>query len=332
MGKLLRWSMLGLAIVVTTSFAQTPKVAPVDGKKVVAVANGREINEAAVQRFLKALPEEKKAKARPEVINMLVENALIAYYLDALKVEVPNKEIDDQLTEVKKEAAAQKEKFEDVLVQMGFTETEFKGELRNSMRWERFVKEQASDEKLKALFSSSPEFFDGTKVAARHILVTPDAKEGEKGKQDANKKALQIIAGIKEQYAKAVEKIPADPNPLVTEKAKHKAMEETFINYAKAHSDCPSKRDGGNLGDFPRLDAMVEPFAKTAFAQKPFELGQLVETQFGYHIILVTDRKPGAKVEFEKVKPVVMYVYGTRLREAVVDTVKKAPTTKIEFK
>ncbi len=328
MNPFIRWSVLSFAIVVSATFAQ----APVDGKKVVAVANNREITEAAVQRFLKALPEEKKAKARPEVINMLVENALIAYYLDALKIDVPAKEVDEQLAEIKKEAAEQKEKFEDVLVKMGFTEAEFKAEVRNSMRWEKFVKEQATDEKLKNLFTTSPEFFDGTKVAARHILVAVEAKDGEKGKQEAYKKAQQILAGIKEQSALAIQKLPANPDPLVTEKAKHKAVEEVFINYAKAHSDCPSKRDGGNLGEFPRLEAMVEPFAKTAFEQKPYELGQIVETQFGYHLILVTDRKPGNKIDFEKVKPVVMYVYGTRLRDAVVETVKKSPATKIEYK
>ena len=47
---------------------------------------------------------------------------------------------------------------------------------------------------------------------------------------------------------------------------------------------------------------MVEPFAKAAFALKPYEMTDVVATEFGYHLILVTARKQGTPKKFEEVK------------------------------
>ena len=63
-----------------------------------------------------------------------------------------------------------------------------------------------------------------------------------------------------------------------------------FAELAKAHSDCPSGKNGGVLGAFQR-GQMVQPFGDAAFAQEIGKVGEIVETQFGYHLILVTDKK-----------------------------------------
>jgi len=63
---------------------------------------------------------------------------------------------------------------------------------------------------------------------------------------------------------------------------------------------------------------MVEPFARAAFALKPFQMSDPVGTEFGYHLILVVDSKPGKTVKYEDVKTRVQDVYSERLREAVI--------------
>ena len=63
-----------------------------------------------------------------------------------------------------------------------------------------------------------------------------------------------------------------------------------FKYYARIYSTCPSSRNGGELGCFGR-GQMVKPFEKAAFEGEIGEVSDPVKTQFGYHLIWVTDKK-----------------------------------------
>jgi len=89
-------------------------------------------------------------------------------------------------------------------------------------------------------------FGGGEKVRCSHILV--------KGEQQAEKLLSDIKAGA------------------------------AFEQIAKAHSECPSKANGGDLGKFGK-GSMVKEFEKAAFALQVGEVSGLVKTKFGYHII-----------------------------------------------
>lgn len=69
-----------------------------------------------------------------------------------------------------------------------------------------------------------------------------------------------------------------------------------FAELAKAHSACPSGQNGGNLGEFAR-GQMVKPFEDAAFTQEIDKVGDVVESQFGFHLIKVTAKSPAVEAQ-----------------------------------
>ena len=95
-----------------------------------------------------------------------------------------------------------------------------------------------------------------------------------------------------------------------------------FAKLAEEHSDCPSgKRAGGDLGKFGR-GQMAPEFEKAAFTQKPNEIGPVIETQFGFHIVQVLE-KSAAGAKKEGGVPVPEHV---RARHILVSAKKQPPT------
>jgi peptidyl-prolyl cis-trans isomerase C len=323
---MMRFACLAVVVLAAPLFAQAPPGRP----KPAAVVNGKEITEVAVQRALKPVAKENRDRARGEVVNFLVDNALVDQYLELLKIAVEPKEVEAQFETFKKEIADAKQDYAKVLERMEITESELKVEILNQLRWEKFLAQQATDEKLKKLFESSPEIFDGSMVRARHILVTPEPND-EKGKAAALKKIQDIKTAVDSAIATAATKVPADTDSLTKQKQLNQIANDAFSAAARDYSACPSKRGGGNLGEFPRMGMMVEPFAKAAFALKPFQVSEPVATPFGYHLILVTDKKVGEPVKFDMIKGAVSEVYGARLREAIIEKMKADANTKIEI-
>ncbi|RXZ42569.1 peptidylprolyl isomerase [Crenobacter cavernae] len=133
------------------------------------------------------------------------------------------------------------------------------------------------EEACLAFYDANPEqFSQGDSAAASHILFPPGSGD-ELAAMLAKAKAEGVLAEVQ-----------ADPS--------------RFADLAREHSTCPSGKQGGDLGQFGR-GQMVPAFEQAAFSTEAGQIApQLVETQFGYHIIQVNDRQDGGQVAFEDIK------------------------------
>jgi len=128
-------------------------------------------------------------------------------------------------------------------------------------------------------------------VRAMHILIKVDPGMDESKKAEARKK----LKGIHNRLLKG----------------------EDFEALAKEYSEGPSAAKGGDLGYFGK-GQMVKPFDEAAFGLSPGGLSDIVETQFGYHLIKVVDKKPEGVMSYEEVKDKLQqYIKQEKVREQV---------------
>ena len=123
-------------------------------------------------------------------------------------------------------------------------------------------------------------------------LVEVDAAEVEKTIE-----AIKASNAALEADAKDAAGAKAAKRAKIEDIKKQLAAGADFAALAKEHSDCPSgQRSGGDLGTFQR-GQMVKPFEDAAFTQEVGKVGDIVETPFGYHLILVTAKNPAVAAD-----------------------------------
>jgi peptidyl-prolyl cis-trans isomerase C len=154
-----------------------------------------------------------------------------------------------------------------------------------------------SDEQVRAYYDAHPDLYSTTQIRASHILVKDEDT------------AKQVLAELKEHPDKFAE--------LASSKS----------------TDTTSARKGGDLGLFGQ-GRMVPEFERVAFSLKSGETSDIVKTQYGYHIIKVTERQEGERKPFDQVKEQIRATLRNQgLQDQVqghFDTLKKEADLKID--
>lgn len=113
---------------------------------------------------------------------------------------------------------------------------------------------------------------------ASHILITSPKTAPAEERQKARAKAEELLAAVK--------KSP-----------------DTFADVARKNSQDPGSAPNGGDLDFFARGAMVKPFEDAVFSMKKGDISAVVESEFGYHIIRLTDIKAPKQRSFEEMKP-----------------------------
>lgn len=156
-----------------------------------------------------------------------------------------------------------------------------------------------TDEDIQAHYDANPDDFrKPEEVHARHILfkVAPDATPEQKA--EARKQAEDILKQLE--------------------------AGGDFAALAQKHSQDGTASAGGDLGWFGR-GRMVPPFEQAAFNLTPGSLSQIVETQFGFHIIKVEEKRPEGVESLAEARPkIVEAIQRARGREAALQAAEAA--------
>jgi peptidyl-prolyl cis-trans isomerase C len=300
-----------------------PAVAPVaqavvEPQGAVARVNGKPIDAIELRRAKKVMlrgqtpPADQSAAINKQAVEQLISAELL--YQAAAKVEIKDmdKQIDAKLAQGK-ERFKDEQEFKKAIKELEMDEKELREYTRRDLLITQFVestfvaKAVVSDEEIRSFYDKNKDkFAQEETVKASHILIGVDAA----ATADEKKKAQEKATKLKKELAGGAD----------------------FATVAKGNSTCPSAAQGGDLGFFGK-GQMVPSFEKAAFALKPGEVSDVVETQFGYHIIKLTEKKPAATTDFKEVKAKIEeFLKGQKVNEAIGKYLEEArKTAKVEI-
>jgi len=224
------------------------------------------------------LTKDQEQMLRGKILDNLISEELAKNYIKTKKIEVTPAEIAEQKDEYTKQAAKNDMTLDQFMKAYGWTDAN----IADGARLKKMVKDATTKEKIAEVIKAHPEYFNGTSVKASHILILCSPVASTEEQKAAKAKIEGILADIQ-------------------------AKKMTFGEAAKKFSEDPgSKIADGALGEAFTFEKMVPQFAAMAWATPKGDISKPVRSEFGYHIILVTDRTDGtAKAEDMPMKDVV---------------------------
>lgn len=271
-----------------------PAAAQAPAEKPAAVVNGEPIAAADVRAILEQrpspvpLPEAEKRAMRQAALDMLVDDALMRQFLRKNAPPADPVAVNKEVGELQTALAAQKTNLAEFLTKGQQTEAQLRADIAARVQWKSYLTQRLPEANVKAYYDTNKPFFDKVLVTASHVLVKVAGNAPPADKQAA----LAKIQAIRQEI---------------------QAGKMKFEEAARKYSDCPSKDKGGDIGPFPYKFVVVEPFARAAFGLPKGQMSDVVTTDFGLHLILVTNRTPGTASDYEAVKELVREVYAQEL-------------------
>ena len=242
-------------------------VAVVDDQIILASDVEQEMALQVLQRGgdpAKLSPGQREEYTR-QTLELLIRSKILFYKAKKDTIRVEDEQVEDAVRQQMQQLKEENPNFQDMLKAQNMTERELRDRYRKMLR-EQFLTQQVQQKLISRVEVSyrDVQAFQQTyrdslppQVPLSHILIKP--KAGDLARAEARKKVDDLLARVK--------------------------AGEDFAGLARAFSDdTGSAKEGGDLGFFGRGN-MVPEFEKVAFALKPGEFSDAVESSFGFHII-----------------------------------------------
>ena len=287
----------------------------------VAVVEGQEIKKAELDAALTQvlaqtgrsptdIPAEHKANAYRMILDDMIADKLITKR--AAEVQVSDEDVDATFKRVTANMGSDQE-VRLQIEQSGQTIPKVKENIRASLRQQHWIDAQlkgrveVSDGDAEAFFKKNPEQFKTPeRVRASHILLSmkPEATP-------------DVVAKRQKEAAAIVERVRKG---------------EDFSKLAAELSEDPSaKQNNGDLNFFAK-EQMVPEFSEAAFKMEKDQVSDPVRSQFGLHVIKVTDRKPPGAMSLEEAKPRLVAFLKQQKKQAEVEKLVREIREKADIK
>jgi peptidyl-prolyl cis-trans isomerase C len=273
------------AAAATPATPPPPKPVPAVLPDVIADCNGDTIPKAEFESAVRAVeqraggavPPEKRDEVYRGVLEDLVAYRLLKQEVKQRQLAVSDTEVDARINAFKQQAGSEAN-FREMLRVQQITEAKLREDARTDLLVAKFLDQEVNQKVLvkptdvATFYEKNPDRFQqGETLRASHILVVVPG-----GADEKTRGALRARAEAALKAARAG---------------------QDFARLARQYSQDSSAQRGGDLGFFPR-GQMVPAFDQAAFALAPGQVSDLVETEFGYHIIKATERRPARVVPF----------------------------------
>ncbi len=258
-------------------------LATVNGIAITQKDLGKELNRIRTQAAGRQQPidESELAAIKGKLLEGLINRELLYQTSMANGIKVETSEVANQLENIRQQLSPGKS-FAEALAEINISQIEFEKEILKAIAIQKLLDAQInqkvsiSEKEMRIFYDNNPQFFKKPEqVKASHILIQVDPQATAEQKQQARNKIEEIQTKLNQG--------------------------EDFAEVAKQFSECPSGKNGGDLGIFER-NKMVKPFSDAAFSLKPGEVSGIVETSFGYHIIKVFEKIPETKLLYQDIK------------------------------
>jgi len=237
---------------------------------VIATVNGTPITEGDLEfvYLARGVRDELKPTVREQYIEDLIDRRLLKGFLAAQNITASDAIVDERVQRMEKLVAREGLDFTQTLESLGYTRATFREAVEQPIVWNIHARRVITDTAIGTYWKQHRKRFDGTEVRAAQIV--------KRIPQDAT---AEQLAMLKQQLGDL--------------RARIMAGDISFADAAKAESDSPSGKDGGDIGQFVYRGRMPVELTSVAFALQPGEISEPFQTRFGMHLLSVAEIIPG---------------------------------------